>query len=257
MITSAVKCISFSLYGTNEKYLKGALENVKLAQAIFPDYYCYFFVDSTVPTYYQTALSAFKYVKLVDMSSSIIPPMMWRFTAIDLPEVGLMLSRDTDSRLSEREKSIIDVWEKEDSDFVMIKDHPGSHTYPFLMGGLWGLKKIANLDISQLIQNWLQESSTIDHRAWGADQAFLMDKIYPITTGNISYYDDYNINRVDYCKKINVARKNWHFIGEIFDDQNQRDYHWKALRGYHLRQKGILGWCYAKFLNLFQPEWHN
>ncbi|MNJ97631.1 hypothetical protein D3C87_153840 [compost metagenome] len=250
-----IKCISFSLYGQNEKYLVGALENVSLAKRFFPDFHCYFFYDKSVPQTYIQQLQANENVRLLNMDSSDIPPMMWRFTAIELPEVHLMLSRDTDSRLNYREKTIIDAWEKESTSFLMIKDHPGSHVYPFLMGGLWGVKNRNQLNISILIREWLIGQKEKDTKAWGADQNFLMDKIYPLCINNISYYDDYNLNEVHYCQKINYPRENWHFIGEIFNEKNQRDYHWKALRGHHWRSKGFLGYCFAKVANLFVPEW--
>ncbi|SOD18662.1 hypothetical protein [Pedobacter xixiisoli] len=250
-----IKCISFSLYGQNKKYLVGALENVKLAEQFFPDFYCYFFYNQTVPITYIQQLEKGKNVRLLNMENSDIPPMMWRFTAIELPEVGLMLSRDTDSRLNYREKTIIEAWEKEPTSFLMIKDHPGSHGNPFLMGGLWAAKNVDQLNISQLIRTWLVEYKNKDKQAWGADQDFLMSKIYPLCANNLSYYDDYNINKVDYCQKISYPRENWHFIGEIFDENNRRDYHWKALRAHHWRSKGFLGYCFAKVANLFVPEW--
>src|SRR5262249_24978441 len=41
--------ISFSLWGSNKRYLAGALRNVKLASDIYPDWLCRFYVDETVP----------------------------------------------------------------------------------------------------------------------------------------------------------------------------------------------------------------
>ena len=51
------RVISFSLYGTNEKYIHGALHNVELALVYFPGWVCRFYVNSDVPI---DALNALK-----------------------------------------------------------------------------------------------------------------------------------------------------------------------------------------------------
>lgn len=253
--TGKIKCISFSIFGNDNKYLIGALKNITLAEKLLPDYICYFFYDNSVPSHLIDEIKQASNTKLFDMSGSNIPGTMWRFLAIDFPEVALMLSRDTDSRLSNRECSIVREWEEKATKFMIIKDHPGSHGTFAMLAGLWAMKKKSNLNIAQLINDWLvtKTPSEINHR--NADQNFLDEQLKNHTLNDLSYYDDYNINQVDYCQKIAYPRENWHFIGEIFDEKNKRDYHWKALRAHHWRSKGFLGYCFAKVANLFVPEW--
>ena len=42
------RIIAFSLWGSNPRYLRGALHNALLAPSIFPDWTCRFYVDSSV-----------------------------------------------------------------------------------------------------------------------------------------------------------------------------------------------------------------
>ena len=41
--------ISFSLYGDNPKYTEGAVQNVLLANIVYPNWTCRFYVDNSVP----------------------------------------------------------------------------------------------------------------------------------------------------------------------------------------------------------------
>jgi len=54
--------------------------------------------------------------------------MFWRFWAADDPEVGIMLSRDCDSRISDREIAAINEWLESDKDF-----HIYIHCFDFLL----------------------------------------------------------------------------------------------------------------------------
>lgn len=250
----SIKCISFSLFGTNEKYLVGAVKNVALAEIYFPEYLCYFFIDDSVPEKYVTLLQANNKVKVIDKSGSNLPKAMWRFTAIDLPEVDIMISRDTDSRLSKREKTIVDSWLASGNNFHIIKDHPYFHVKANIYAGMWGMKKIKNFSMEDLIASWMNNRKT-DINLYGQDQVFLDEMIYPSALKSLSYFDDYNINKLGICQKISEKRKNWRFIGEVFNEDETRAYHWKPLRGYHIRTYGILEKLLTSTLNVFNAEW--
>lgn len=252
-----INCLSFSLFGEQPKYLVGALKNVDLAKRLFPDYCCYFFVDASVPATYRSQLMQKDNVKVIDMEGSNIPATMWRFTAIDFPEVKLMRCCDVDSRLDEREQSIMQYWTTAETDFLVIKDHPYGHTGFPIFAGMWGMRKTAQFQMRTLILDWLKSAQVKDLIAYTADQHFLAAVIYPLSTNSISYYDDFNLNQWSACQHIPHQRKNWRFVGEVFNENEQRGYQWKTLRGYLLRKKGIHGYLASKALNLFNPEWES
>jgi len=145
------------------------------------------------------------------------------------------------------------LWINEHTNFMIIKDHPYCHRKVQMYGGMWAMQKVAGLNIAMLIRNWLPSTANVN--AYGADQSFLDEYVYPLALNSLSYYDNYNINQLPICKAIPFKRKNWDFIGEIHYANGTRGFQWKSLRGYHFRQAGVVGYIASKILNVFNPEW--
>lgn len=243
------KLISFCLYGSKPMYLNGAIENVRLATILFPDFFCRFYIDSTVPFAFVETLKHFQNVEIIDMSDSDLPKMTWRFLPADDPDVSVFLSRDADSRLTKREKWVIDDWLKDGKSFLLIKDHPIYYKSFAMMGGLWGMKKNSPIfGIKNLIDAWWKAQNKDELEIYNDDQYFLSNILYPLILSDLSYYDDYNLNQLPFCKMIQMKRKNFHFIGEAFDAENKRLGHYKELRNYYLKKWGLPGQLLVKFL---------
>ncbi len=100
-----MKVISFSLWGKKPMYTIGALRNAEIAKEIFPDWQCWFYVGSSCPDEIVDKLREKDntQVYLMDEEGSW-NGMFWRFSPASDPNVDVVLSRDTDSRLSLREK---------------------------------------------------------------------------------------------------------------------------------------------------------
>ena len=171
------KVISFSLWGKNSTYTQGAIINANLAQHFYPEFECWIYVHKdTVPTEIITELSKIPNVKIIyksgDLTNLTIKPLMWRFEAIDDPAVELMLSRDTDTRITTREKLAVDEWIKSGAIFHIMRDHP-HHDFKIL-GGMFGTRKLPQMNWGDLIHAYPR----IGDRDY--DQKFLEEKIYPL-----------------------------------------------------------------------------
>ena len=59
------KVVSFSLWGHDPKYTVGALKNAELAEKIYPDWKCYFFVANSVPSNIIEKLILFPNTKII------------------------------------------------------------------------------------------------------------------------------------------------------------------------------------------------
>ena len=121
------KVVSFSLWGKNPKYTVGAIKNAEIAQKAYPDYECWFYIHKpSVPKDIIDKLSKFSNCKVILKEGDLnkCNPSMWRFQPIDDPNVQIILSRDTDSRISKREKEAVDCWLKEGTLFHIMRDHP-------------------------------------------------------------------------------------------------------------------------------------
>ena len=65
-------------------------------------------------------------------------PMLWRFLPTLDPEVSVMMSRDLDSRFTEREAAAVMEWLESNKSLHAMRDHPWHGVS--IMGGGWGAK---------------------------------------------------------------------------------------------------------------------
>lgn len=236
-----MKVISFSLYGKIPKYCQGAIENAKLALKIFPDFTTWFYIDKSVPRNYIEQLAQMPNVRITNVLSSHIPKRMWRYLPADNPNVSLFISRDVDSRLSSRERFIVNDWINRKEIFINIKDNPLYHKFPVMLAGMWGMKSVTGFKMNEKIETWIQKKNIIDLDIYNLDQQFLIDVIYPLIKHDLAYYDDFNCNQEKFALNIPYKRKNYRYIGEIFDENNIPEQHWKAIREFDLNKKGFFG----------------
>eukprot|EP01080_Neovahlkampfia_damariscottae_P000410 gene410-6823_t len=147
------KVISFGLYGSGYKYTLGMIHNCALAKAIYPGWIVKVYHDKTVPANIIKILRAFDNVEVVEIKNPKllqggIRGMFWRFLTFEKkvliflkldPEVDVMIVRDSDSRLSNREKEAVDDWLKSGKGFHIIRDNP--HHAIAILGGTWGARR--------------------------------------------------------------------------------------------------------------------
>jgi hypothetical protein len=198
------KIISFSIWGDNPKYTVGAIRNAQLAQIHFVGWECHFYYDSSVPGIIISALNQFTNSKTIKVDDGTFGAF-WRFRAMEKDTI--VLSRDTDSRLSERERIIVSDWLNTDTKLCIIRDHLHHYEFPIL-AGMWGIKD--GLDIPDH-RNMAQYNNT--HK-YLVDQYYLRDIIWP----------KYQLNSFVYGIKETVWMRNSYlnigkdFIGQTYDE---------------------------------------
>lgn len=218
--------VSYSLWGNHPMYWVGALKNIELVKEKLPGFICRFYIDKNSDQNLIDSIPENDLVEkiLVDSKDSF-HGMFWRFWASEDPEVNIMLSRDCDSRISDREVSAINDWLKSDKDFHIMRDHP-YHTVPIL-GGMWGVRNglLRNIGIIDKINNWNR------FQRKGVDQDFLGQVIYPLVKNNSLEHDDF-FNFGGNFKKFPTKRNDDKgFVGEIYDENDIRHPdHWKLIR---------------------------
>ena len=207
--------ISFSLWGEDPKYCVGAIKNVELAKELFPGWVCRFYIGDTVPKDIINTLEENENVEIVLMETKgNFHGMFWRFYAASDPNVDVFLSRDCDSRLSEREKQSINEWLDSDKDFHIMRDHPW-HTSK-IMGGMWGVRNKKLDYIESAIKMFLEKyKNSTDY--YQVDQDFLNQFIYPIVIDTSLVFDEYNVIN-DGGIKFSTERIGKEFVGEVIDE---------------------------------------
>lgn len=171
-----MKVFSFCLYGPyNERYYPGMLQNLQLINKHFPDWYTFIYIGADVDAHtvsvFQTAPRVIiRYTGHVGAIN-----MIYRFFAIDEPGVDLMMVRDADSRIHWKDRWAIREFGRSEG-FVAhaIRDN-NQHTAS-LMGGLWGLRKTAGINVREEYALYKDNPVVI---GLAHDQDFLGIRIYP------------------------------------------------------------------------------
>jgi hypothetical protein len=206
------KIISFSLWGDNPKYTIGAIENAEQSKTIYPDWICRFYCGKSVPLDIIEKLKSYNNVEVIEMDENgDWNGMFWRFYACE--DADVMISRDTDSRLSVREKLAVDEWLESDKDFHIMRDHPYHNA--LILGGMWGARNGILKDIISIINQYNKGNF------WQVDQNFLREKIYPIIKDNSFIHDEF-MKFENWSKLFPSERKNKEFVGDVFDSNNVR-----------------------------------
>lgn len=205
------KIISFSLWGNNPKYTVGAIRNVELALTIYPDWKCKFFIASDVPKDIVDKLYSFPNTILeLKTENGDWSSMFWRFSTAYDSSIDISIFRDTDSRLSWREKYAVDQWLISDKTFHIMRDHP-YHGFP-LLGGMWGFKNNPKFPMKELLTSFNVENK------YGTDYDFFIKQLYPIIGDNKVTHDPF-FEKIPFP----TARIDKQFVGEVYDENDIRN----------------------------------
>ena len=218
-----MRLITYSLWGQNPKYLIGALRNAELAKTIYPEWICRFYVGACVPLPIIFQLEDMDNVEVVRKPTiGDWRGMFWRFEPASEDNVEVMISRDTDSRLTVREKAAVLEWIDSDRGFHIMRDHP-YHKFPVL-GGMWGVKKGILPQMKDLINSFSQQDQ------YGTDYKFFAEKILPIISEDALVHDEFFGGLSFPLPRIN----DWEFVGQVYDENEITPIeHIDALRKYY------------------------
>lgn len=202
------KVISYSLYGNDDLYLKGALRNIELANKFYPTWKLRFYITKDLKNWIKNELSDTG-AEVITMNGTGIDHrfMTWRFLPAADPNVSVMLSRDCDSVFTLREVSAVEEWLNSDKDFHIIRDHPQHFTR--ILGGMWGVRNGLLLNMKEMLRSYKSH-----HLHKGFDQFFLTDMIYPLIKSNALIHDSESFFDDEISFKINFTRTGKEFIGE-------------------------------------------
>ena len=199
------KVISFSLWGDDPKYCVGAIKNADLAIQFYPGWICRFHVGTSTPIKYVNQLRSKNNVEVIErQEEGNWEGMFWRFLDASDLSVEVMISRDTDSRLDEREAAAVNEWLQSGKKFHIMRDHPFHKTE--ILGGMWGVRNHFLADMKHLITDYTKGNY------WQVDQNFLREIIYPIIKSNCMVHDEF-FEKSPFPTK----RKKGYFVGQAFN----------------------------------------
>lgn len=171
-----VNVFSFCLYGPpNPRYYPGMLDNIELVARHFPGWRVYVYVAPDVPADFVSGMRARPHVVIRETGETGAINMIHRFYAIDEPDVEVMMVRDADSRVHWKDRwAIRDFMGRPQFVAHTIRDNV-VHT-ALMMGGLWGMRKSAGINMHEEYTAFCGENHA---RMFGRDQDFLAARVYP------------------------------------------------------------------------------
>ncbi len=211
------KIISFSIWGKNPKYTLSAFKNIELAKELYPDWICRFYVDESVPREIREDLNDQAEIRMMPKSDGHYG-MFWRFLPLDDLEVERFIVRDTDSRLSIRERAAVQEWEDSGKIFHMMRDNKWHNVVP-ICGGMWGATSQFRPGYSTLLSKWL---SLNGHRIFShprgkyffTDQSFLAEAIWPLIINKHIAHESVPSTYPGDKRKFPVENPDGMFIGQ-------------------------------------------
>lgn len=192
------KLISFSLYGAEARYCEGAVLNVEAARAIYPGFICRFYIDEQVPDHVRARLQA-SGAELVPMGVAgaratgqdavELPGMMWRFLALDDPEAEIVLMRDADSLISERERIFVETWLASGLDFHVVRDW---YTHSeLILAGTFAARAGRLPPIQAEIELFIEKRRRLALESRWVDQIALRERLWPAVRDRTLTHDRY------------------------------------------------------------------
>jgi hypothetical protein len=205
--------LSFSLWGDSPIYNVGAIKNAELWKTIYSDWQMVVYYDNTVPIETINKLNELG-VLTINFTEKNIYGMFWRFFANDLENAQYCVFRDSDSRITIREKMAVDEWINSGKSIHVMRDHP-AHRIPYgndglgILGGMWGIKT-GVIPLTEMIDKFTKDKNL----EYGSDQTFLKT-IYSIFSDDKFTHDEFFEN-----KPFPIKREFGRFVGDRIDEND-------------------------------------
>lgn len=176
MVSDDRKALSFSLYGDSPLYRRGILENAKLARDVYNGWDVV--VHTDVKDLDDELMSAG--VTVINRETSVgHAGMRWRYETVDPYDV--VCFRDADSRISSRERKLVDLWLDSVRGVHVMRDHEHHKAKP-IQGGMWGVRT-ARFNVPAIIG---RDYGT----AYGSDEDVLARVLWPVIKHDCLVHDN-------------------------------------------------------------------
>jgi len=218
------KVISFALWGSNPMYLRGAVENAKIAPKVYPGWTLRYYTDERLMDTAGQELRDLGAETVEKPACDDYMGLYWRFEVVGDDGVDRFIIRDTDSRLNERESAAVKAWEASGRPFHLMRDHQVYHNVP-IMGGMWGAVKGFMPSFMEEMAKWVGEEAPSRKRGdkdfWGSDQVFLKLKVWPVICDNFLGHDDCRRSPGRGDQRFGRPLPGKQFVGQQFDANNK------------------------------------
>jgi tetratricopeptide (TPR) repeat protein len=179
--------ISFSIWGADPRYLRGAINNAIVARYLYPGWVARFYTDASTPADFRAALqqNAAEVVLMPDMPAKDYG-LCWRFLVEDDENVDIYLVRDADSVLNVKERVAVADWLNSGKAFHVMRDD--LQHCELILAGMWGAHRGNVKDMRSKIVRYNESLPNIANFVH-KDQHFLRRVVWPIARGSAKIHD--------------------------------------------------------------------
>lgn len=178
--------IAFSVWGSDPRYLNGAVNNAIVARYLYPGWTARFYTNDSTPEAFRNALrSNAAEVAMTDLPAEDFG-LFWRFLVEDDPKVAIYVVRDADSVMNVKERAAVARWLESGRAFHVMRDSLAHND--LMLAGMWGAHRGNIGDMRERIARYVAElprMGNYQHK----DQHFLRDVVWPIAKGSLLTHD--------------------------------------------------------------------
>lgn len=181
--------IAFSVWGTDVRYLSGAIANAVVARYLYPGWTPRFYTDRSAPGNFlaELARNGAQIVHMDDLAADRFG-LFWRFLVEDDPDVDIYIVRDADSVMTMKERWAVADWLQSGKAFHVMRDNP-QHS-ELMLAGLWGAHRGNIGRMREKVEACVRAGRNIGNYR-NQDQHFLRTEIWPIARNAVKIHDDY------------------------------------------------------------------
>lgn len=174
------KVISFCVWGKSPIYNYGLYENALLLPKVFPGWHMVVYHTKTADLEVMKELKKMKNVEVIEVNfPNHFRNSMLRFVAGFSPDNDVVIFRDADSRLIQRDRVAVEDWLKTGKKVHVIRDHIANGSKYRISAGMWGVRDGFMLKENILLK-YTKYFSDLSNKRWQVDEKFLFDYIYPL-----------------------------------------------------------------------------
>lgn len=213
-----MKVFSFCIFGNQQKYLDGLIKNIEIINKEFPDFYIWIYSGTSITAEYIKKLETFHNIKYIQTKYDDMKLAYIRLLPIEDQNVEIFFSRDTDSRITERDIWCINEFIKSDKKYHTIRDH--YYHKSNIMVGLFGAKQ-NNITISDKFIE-LDNSNGV----YNIDVDFMNKYLWDTIKDNLLIHTNIVAFKDEHTFQITVPMKNNNdFVGNVYEfDENNNEY---------------------------------
>lgn len=202
------KIISLSVWGDAPRYIVGAHRQYELAKEHYPDWEFRIYTDN------KSNFSDLVAANIIEVTDGTYG-MYWRFRAMFEDEDNIVIVRDSDSRITLREKIAVTEWLNSDKKFHTFRDHEAHFEFP-IIGCAFGYKGKFDSSVLETMNSYTEKLNY-----YVGDQIFLRDVIWSLVKDNAMIHC---MNEGWFKETRNQLINSYDFCGNGYDENDMPMY---------------------------------